>query len=82
MNDDKAIVAMADGSKREISIIISFNYAKNNKNYIVYKVDGSDNSFVSSFHIDNDVMILDETSEDESVEIYALLKKIISGGIS
>lgn len=80
MDDEKTIVEMSDGSKREISIIISFNYAKNNKNYIVYKVDESDNSFVSCFHIDDDVMILDETSDDESAEVYTILKEIISGG--
>ncbi len=82
MDDEKAIVEMADGSKRQISIIISFNYAMNNKNYIVYKVDGNDNTFVSSFHIDDDVMILDETSNEDSAEVYAILKNIVSGGNS
>ena len=80
MNNEKRIVKMSDGSEKEITIIISFKYEKNNKNYVVYKVENNENIFISSFSIVDDKLLLEEISEDENTEISTVLKEIVSGG--
>lgn len=80
MNSEKRIVKLSDGSEKEITIIISFKYEKNNKNYVVYNVGNNDNVFISSFSIVDDKLMLEDISEDESTEINNVLKDIISGG--
>lgn len=80
MNSEKRIVKLSDSSEKEITIIISFKYEKNNKNYVVYNVENNDNVFISSFSIVDDKLMLEDISEDESTEINNVLKDIISGG--
>ena len=82
MNSEKRIVKMSDGTEKEITIIISFKYEKNNKNYIVYNVENSESALISSFSIVDDKLVLEEISEEENTEISAVLKDIISGGNS
>ena len=80
MDSEKRIVKLSDGSEKLITIIISFKYEKNNKNYVVYNVENNDNVFISSFSIVDDKLMLEDISEDESTEINNVLKDIISGG--
>lgn len=80
MDNEKRIVKMTDGSEKGITIIISFKYKKNNKNYIVYKLEGSDNTLISSFDTIDDELILNEISKEEANEINIVLKEIVQGG--
>ena len=82
MNSEKRIVKMSDGSEKEITIIISFQYEKNNKNYIVYNVENNESALISSFSIVDDKLVLEDVSEEENAEISAVLKDVISGGNS
>ena len=80
MYNEKRIAKMTDGSEKEITIIISFKYKKNNKNYIVYKLEDSDNTLISSFDTIDDELILNEISKEEANEINIVLKEIVQGG--
>ena len=80
MNDDKRIVKLSDGSEKVISIIISFKYEKNNKNYIVYKFVDSEDVLISSFNTVDDTLSLEDISEEEANEIGAVLKETVLGG--
>ena len=79
MDNEKRIVKIGD-SELEISVIISFKYDKNNKNYIVYKVENTDGVLISSFNVVDNELVLEEISEEESNEINTVLKEIVSGG--
>lgn len=80
MNSEKRLVKMNDGSEKEITIIISFKYEKNNKNYVVYKIENNENVFISSYSIIDNKLMLEDISDEESTEITNVLKDILSGG--
>ena len=77
---EKRIVKNKDGSINEINIIISFKYEKNDKNYIVYTFGDKSNTFISSFDILDDNLILNEIDREEADEVNMIIKEKILGG--
>ena len=77
---EKRIVKTSDGSENEINIIISFKYEKNNKNYIIYSFGDSTNTFLSSFDIVDNTLILNEIDKEEADEVSMIIKEKMLGG--